>query len=128
MKLRIKGNALRLRLTQGEIQALAKRGQVESRTEFPGGATLVYRLRTDHTIHEISVSYKDNLIEFSLPVAHAERWCGTDQVTVSVERDVPGGTLQLVLEKDFACLVPRPGEDESDHFPHPGAGQGPGRC
>jgi hypothetical protein len=128
MKLRIKGNALRLRLTQGEIRALAERGKVESRTEFPGGATLLYRLRTDKTIQEISVSYKDNLIEFTLPAADAERWCGTDQVTVSGERDVPGGTLQLVLEKDFACLVPRPGEDESDHFPHPDAGQGPGRC
>ncbi len=128
MKLRIKGNALRLRLTQGEIRALAERGKVESRTEFPGGTTLVYRLRMDNETQDISVSYKDNLIEFTLPAAHAERWCGTDQVTVSVARDVPGGTLLLVLEKDFACLVPRDGEDESDHFPHPGAGQGSGRC
>ena len=127
MKLRIKGNALRLRLTQGEIRALAERGTVESRTEFPGGAALVYRLRTDDAIEEISVSYKDNLIEFALPAAHAVRWCGTDQVTVSAERKVAGGRLQLVLEKDFACLVARPGEDESDQFPHP-AGQGSGRC
>jgi hypothetical protein len=128
MKLRIKGNALRLRLTQGEIRALAERGQVESRTEFPGGTTLVYRLRTNNKSNEISVTYKDNLMEFTLPSASAERWCGTDQVTVSAERDVPGGKLQLVLEKDFACLMPRPGEDESDHFPHPGAGDGPSRC
>ncbi|EQD30453.1 hypothetical protein B2A_14108, partial [mine drainage metagenome] len=127
MKLRIKGNTLRLRLTQGEIRALAERGQVESRTEFPGGTTLVYRLRTDDENQELSVIYKNNLMEFTLSSASAERWCGTDQVTVSAERDVPGGKLQLVLEKDFACLVPRPGEDESDHFPHPEAGHGPSR-
>jgi hypothetical protein len=128
MKLRIKDNTLRLRLTQGEIRALSECGTVESRTEFPGGATLAYRLRTDDTSQEISVSYKDNLIECVLPSERAERWCGTDQVTVNAQQDVSGGTLQLVLEKDFACLVPRPGEDETDHFPHPGAGQGSGRC
>ena len=128
MKLRIKGNALRLRLTQGEIRGLAEQGAVQACTEFPGGATLVYRLRVEDGIDELSVTYGDNLIEFRIPTAHAAHWCGSDQVTVSAEQPVAGGTLVVVLEKDFACLVPRPGEDEADHFPHPRAGEGPGAC
>ncbi len=128
MKLRIKGNALRLRLTQGEMRTLAHEGRVESRTEFPGGAALVYRLSASNETGDISVTYSDNCIEFVLPEAHVRGWCDTDQVTVSAECVVPGGTLSLTFEKDFACLVPRPGEDETDHFPHPDAGRGSGRC
>jgi hypothetical protein len=29
--------------------------------------------------------------------------------------------LKILVEKDFACLAPREGEDESDMFPHPKA-------
>lgn len=128
MKLRIKGNALRLRLTQGEIRSLAETGEVEEHTEFPGGATLVYRLRSDQKINDISVTYRENIIEFQVPAAEAARWCETDLVTLSAMPPVASGAGQVVLEKDFACLVPRPGEDESDQFPHPQAGQGRGAC
>ena len=33
-----------------------------------------------------------------------------------------GAKLAILVEKDFACLAPREGEDESDMFPHPDAG------
>jgi len=46
MKLRIKGTSLRLRLTQGEIRALAQQGMIEERVPFPH-AQLVYRLRRE---------------------------------------------------------------------------------
>lgn len=126
MKLRIKGNALRLRLTQGDMSALAEQGQVQERTEFPGGVALVYRLCSNKKINDVSVSYSENLIEFQIPEALAQRWSGTELVTVNATAAVPSGVLQVVLEKDYACLVPRAGEDESDNFPHPQAGQA--RC
>ncbi len=128
MKLRIKGNALRVRLTQVEIRALAEAGQVQERTEFPGGGQLIYRLRSDDKIGEISVAYSGNVIEFRVPSALAERWCGTDLVTLSAEPRAGADTVQLVLEKDYACLVPRAGEEESDQFPHPGVAQGRREC
>ena len=119
MKLRIKGDSLRLRLTQGEMRQLAERGEVEDRTSFPGGAALRYRLRVDNRSNEISVSYATNLMEFMLPAALSERWCGTDLVTLSATQANATGELRIVLEKDWACLAPREGEDESDNFPHP---------
>lgn len=128
MKLRIKGNTLRLRLTQGEIRALAEAGRVQERTEFPGGGVLTYRLRSDQEISDISVSYSDNLIEFQIPATLAARWCGTDLTTLSATPSVSSGSVQVVLEKDFACLAPRPGEDESDQFPHPRSAQGHTEC
>jgi hypothetical protein len=30
-----------------------------------------------------------------------------------------GAKLTILVEKDFACLTPREGEDESDMFPNP---------
>jgi len=128
MKLRIKGNALRVRLTQGEIRTFAATGQVEERTEFPGGAALIYRVRRSDENDDVSVRYEGNLIEFRVPAELAGRWCGTDLVTVRAAPALASGSVEVVLEKDFACLVPREGEDESDHFPHPEAGAGHGRC
>jgi hypothetical protein len=31
--------------------------------------------------------------------------------------------LRILVEKDFACLAPREGEDESDMFPNPLSGK-----
>ena len=128
MKLRIKGDSLRLRLSQGEMRTLAERGEVEDKVSFPGGAALSYRLRVDNNSDDISATYRSNLIEISVPRALSERWHGTDLVTLSASQPLGGGELRLVLEKDWACLAPREGEDESDNFPHPEAAQGVKTC
>ena len=119
MKLRIKGDSLRFRLTQGEMRTLAERGEVEDRVSFPGGAQLKYRLRVDRDNTEISSAYRSNLIDILVPQALSEKWCGTDLVTLSATEATAAGELRIVLEKDWACLAPREGEDESDNFPHP---------
>jgi hypothetical protein len=124
VKLRIKGDSLRLRLSQGEMRALAQQGAVEDRISFPPGGALRYRLRSDDNIKDISAAYGNDLIEVSVPRALAERWCGTDLVTLSAGPALPTGELRIVLEKDWACLAPREGEDESDNFRHPLAGTG----
>lgn len=121
MKLRIKGDSLRLRLSQGEMRTLAERGEVEDRISFPGGAALRYRLRSDENATVISASYALNLIDILVPRPLAERWSTTDLVTLSASQPLAAGELRLVLEKDWACLAPREGEDESDNFPHPEA-------
>jgi hypothetical protein len=119
VKLRIKGDSLRLRLSQGEMRALAERGEVEDRVSFPGGAALRYRLQVDKTRSVISASYENNLINILVPRTLSERWCGSDLVTLSASQAIAGDELRIVLEKDWACLAPREGEDESDNFPHP---------
>ena len=125
MKLRIKGDSLRLRLAQGEMRALAEQGEVEDRVSFPGGAALRYRLRIDRSSDEISSRYDSNLIEVLVPEAQARRWCDTDLVTLSASEAIGTAALRIVLEKDWACLAPREAEDESDNFPHPGPHPGP---
>lgn len=119
MKLRIKGDSLRLRLSQGEMRTLAERGEVEDRVSFPGGTGLRYRLRVDQNNQSISAAYTSDLIDIRVARALSEQWCGTDLVTLSASQPLGAGELRIVLEKDWACLAPREGEDESDNFPHP---------
>ena len=119
MKLRIKGDSLRFRLTQGEMRTLAERGEVADQVSFPGGAQLKYRLRVDKENNVISAVYRSNIIDILVPQGLCERWCGTDLVTLSATEATAAGELRIVLEKDWACLAPREGEDESDNFPHP---------
>lgn len=122
MKLRIKGSSLRLRLTQGEVRQLQDSGAVSEEVRFDGARTLGYRVMTSSEVSDITVSYDHNLIEIRLPRARAQRWISTDEVTLSHEQPNGAGTLRIVIEKDWACLAPREGEDESDNFPHPETG------
>jgi hypothetical protein len=124
VKLRIKGSSLRLRLTQGEMQQLVERGEVQEQVPFAANANLTYRLKRDSTANAITATYVGDLMEIRVPERQALEWCRTDLVTLSHAQAVPGGELRIVLEKDFACLAPRESEDESDNFPHPEAEKG----
>jgi hypothetical protein len=122
MKLRIKGPTLRLRLTQGEIRALLEQGVVEERVPFAPDASLVYRLRRDARSGAINASFRNGVVEVLIPEGSAREWCTSELVTLAHEQALPDGVLRITLEKDFACLAPREGEDEADNFPHPGTG------
>ena len=124
MKLRIKGPTLRLRLTQAEVQALLDEGVVEERVPFAAGVSLVYRLRRAAAADGISATFRNGTLEVLVPERNAREWCTTQLVTLAREQPLPEGALRITLEKDFACLAPREGEDESDNFPHPEAGSG----
>jgi hypothetical protein len=124
MKLRIKGPTLRLRLTQGEIRTLLEEGAVEERVPFAPGVSLTYRLRRDAGAREIGATFRNGVLEISVPERNAREWCTTGLVTLAHEQALPEGSLRITLEKDFACLAPRADEDESDNFPHPESDSG----
>ena len=51
-------------------------------------------------------------------------WANSEQVSISGEQVLDDGEkLNILVEKDFACLAPREGEDESDMFEHPEKGR-----
>jgi uncharacterized protein DUF7009 len=120
MKLRIKGDSLRLRLTQGEVQALDERGVVEDRVRFGDGAAFIYRLTLDRHSRAIAASFVGGVMEVRLPEQMALSWCRSSDVTLAGAQSTAADVeLRIVVEKDFACLTPREGEDESDNFPNP---------
>jgi hypothetical protein len=118
-----------MRLTQSEVRTLADTGQVDEKISFPNGTALTYRLRIDRTERDVTAFYDGEVMEVVLPDAQGSRWCGTDQIALLATHGLPDGEcFRITLEKDFACLVEREGEDESDNFPHPGSPTGTPRC
>lgn len=119
MKLRIKGNSLRLRLTRGEVERLSDEGFMSETMSLPGAA-LEYSVHADKTAREMSVQFADQALRVTVPAHAILEWAATEQISLSATH----GPTRILVEKDFACLQPREGEDDSDAFPHPG--QAPG--
>lgn len=124
MKLRIRDNSVRLRLMRGEVTALSRDGYVEARTPFPGGRTLTYRVESSPASVKPEAFFSDGALSVRLPEASVLAWASSQQVSIDSEQQLAdGGILSILVEKDFACLSPREGEDESDMYPHPAAGE-----
>lgn len=112
MKLRIRGNSLRLRLSQREVAQLSQEGRVEDAISF-GPSKLTYVLASSD-VDRVGATYEANRIVVTLPKRRAEEWASTDEVGIESK-----GDLHVLVEKDWSCLKPREGEDDSDAFPHP---------
>lgn len=122
MKLRIKGNSLRLRLTQSEVAQIQEGKQVTEQVHFglESEQKMTYSLAVAKEIEEVKVTYQEGRIVVWLPYELGKKWAETNQVTIKASKQVGvEETLQILVEKDFKCLNIRPGEDESDNFPHP---------
>jgi hypothetical protein len=123
MKLRLKGNAVRLRLTQPELDRLRDDGRVTEHVVFGPGCRFTYALEAV-PLEALSVRYQPDRLTVLLPAAWVERWTTTSQVGFSGDVEVGDGTVVKVLvEKDFKCLHRRPEDQEQGAFPHPMAGE-----
>jgi hypothetical protein len=115
----MKGDSLRLRLTRGEVQELARTGRVEERVHIGARGVLVYRLQRAPGAAALGARFDDGVIEIQVPEARAREWCDSELVTLDAVQPQAVGDLRIIVEKDFACLAPRSDEDESDNFAHP---------
>ena len=115
MKLRIEGNALRLRLTQKEVACLHDRGFVECTIRFGQGRALSYSVARLPDAAEVSVNYDGDSIRVVLPYSVATTWAESSQVSIEGPRN---SGLRIVVEKDFQCLH-QPAKRDPDAYPHP---------
>jgi hypothetical protein len=120
MKLRIADNSIRLRLTRGEITALARSETVEGRTAlFP--QPFVYQLAVQQDATPPTVSYEQGRLRVTVPWPLAERLASTDEVGIEATiagRDRQSDAVHLLIEKDFKCLHGS-AENQEDCFANP---------
>lgn len=134
MKVRIKGNSLRLRLLRGEVSRFGKTGRVTETIQFGASPReqLTYSLEADSDAQTIGARFADNRITVTIPEATARNWVETEQITLesnqSLENGKPTGAgengasetfLKILVEKDFVCLDRKNDPDNADAFPHP---------
>jgi len=119
MKIRIKGNSIRLRLTRSDVDRFAKEARLEENTEF-GDNIFIYALQKSDSLQELSAEYLNNKMTVYMPKTYAEKWEETNEVGYSnklVFND--GKELFILVEKDFKCIDGEVLEDQSDNFDNP---------
>lgn len=112
MKIRLRSNSLRYRLTRSEVERFAKEGRVVERVQI-GDEALTYILQRSME-PEMKAVLHNNIITLDVPESLADKWTSTDQVGF----DCKGEPLHLLVEKDFTCLE-NVAEDQSDNYPNP---------
>ena len=85
MKLRIKGNIIRLRLTQSEVATVGAGGRVQELTLFGPQAQFCYALEAVDTSH-VEADYTNNTITVRVPRTMANDWASTDLVSLTPNR------------------------------------------
>lgn len=121
MKLRVRGDSLRLRLTQAEVARVGAGERVEESIRFGRGPTerLVYAIMSDGR-ESIRASFATNEICIVLPRTTAREWANGSDISIEAKQPIDdAAALMILVEKDFACLKPRAGEDDADAFPNP---------
>lgn len=119
MKLRLKGNSIRLRLSKTEVETLALEGLITEKTDF-GDTAFVYRLKKDDNNHLGAVFQPAELTVY-IPHGFANDW--PHNPIVGIDNKAADGSypdLFILIEKDFKCLD-NTEEDQADNYDNPKA-------
>ncbi len=121
MKLRIRGNSIRLRLSQQDVKVFGEKGRVEDSIQFgaAAGGQLIYTLASAN-VKKLKCEFSDKTITIFVPTELAKVWVESQLVGMEhLDATSDSDQVRILVEKDFKCMHVRINEDESDSFPHP---------
>jgi len=119
LKVRIKGNSIRYRLTKSEVNQFCSNGLITDSVNF-GGNILTYSLAA-YADDSMIACFENKNITIKVPENYRKEWLQAHKI--SFQNDMilgDGNILNILIEKDFVCLDERD-EDESDNYPNPKA-------
>jgi hypothetical protein len=128
MKLRIRGNSIRVRMDRNDLAELLDYGRTDSFIRFGLGQdqALSYAVRTGEASRgRPCVEYAAGCVLLTIDPLDVEEWVRSDNVGFNHEQIGEDGiVVRVLLEKDFACLDRPAGEEPDDAFafPNPSAG------
>jgi hypothetical protein len=123
LKLRIKGNTLRLRVSRSEVAKLLAGDRVEDAVQFTSvlESRLSYGLEVTRQSKPVAIVWKPQSVTVLISQEQMKKWAIETEVGVYETVDLgSAGSLTVAIEKDFACLN---GSDEenADSFANPKA-------
>lgn len=126
MKLRMRGDSIRFRLTEPEVRTLANAGVVEEIVRFPGATELRYRVEAGAHSDGLHAGFVKSCLWVRLSREAVARWAVGDDVGIEGTQVLgDGGVLRVSVEKDFECLHPAMRRQvEEGAYPHPGRASG----
>jgi hypothetical protein len=125
VKMRVKGNSIRLRLGRSEVEQMVTTGIVEESTIFDSarGHRLEYLLIATPETSVIAATFEEGRVVVRVPTHLALAWGTSDQVGISAVQNSPGGSpLRILVEKDLECIDAPVDESQEDSFPRPDHG------
>jgi hypothetical protein len=124
MKLRIKGNSIRLRLDSRELEHLASVGSIHENVDFgPGQPSFAFELRIAST-KKVAARFDGSRISVEIPAAEAEDWLRSERVGIeSTQPIAENAELRILVEKDFACRSDGAEGYETEAFANPMSGK-----
>lgn len=119
MKLRIKGDSLRLRVTPAEMERVLESGCIEETIHFglKDEERLTYALEHGD-VPAIEVRHTSTRFTVIVPVPALRTWANGEDVGIYGSIAVATGRLEIAIEKDWACLD-NGGNANEDTFPNP---------
>jgi len=118
MKLSIRDNSLLLRLARSEVEALHRDGVVAAVIAFPGGRQLRYAVESSPAVVNPAAFLSDGQIAVRLPENQVLAWATSEQISIRGEHRLDdGATLEILVEKEFACPARRGDAASSDRYP-----------
>lgn len=121
MKLRIRGNSIRLRLSQQNVKVFGEKGRVEDSIQFgaAAGGKLIYAIEAAD-VKKLKCEFRENTLTVFVPIELAKVWVESQLVGLEhLDSTTENDQVRILIEKDFKCMHVRINEDESDSFPHP---------
>jgi len=118
MKLRIRGNSIRVRLERNEVARLGRGERIEQVTEFSPDSHLVSRVESSPVSH-VAATFYAGCMTLLLPAEMVKAWAASDDVSIeAVQKISEDRELSILVEKDFECLHSQK-EENADAFPNP---------
>ena len=118
MKMRIKGNSIRIRLSKTEVAALTSGDKLEDSTSF-GSNRFGYLVKPVSRGDNLYADYENGIINMYVPVKLLKEWPESTVTGFESHMKINDTEhLHLLLEKDFKC-IDEVSEDQSDFFDNP---------
>jgi hypothetical protein len=119
MKLRIRGNSVRVRLGKAEVSELAQGKPIRQTTEFSSGTRLISSVEPATFLQAPNATFTDGSICVRLPLEQVQRWAKSEQVAIEANQPIDANrSLSILVEKDFQCIHSHT-EENSDAYPNP---------
>lgn len=118
MKLRIRGNSIRVRLLRGEVAEFGEKKIVREIINF-GASSLTYILQSEVEANDISARFTGSEMIVSIPSEMARDWVESNLVSLKGnQKTADEEDLKILVEKDFVCLDRPNDEDNKDAYPN----------
>lgn len=118
MKLRIKGNSVRLRLSKPEVEQLSSVGTITERTNFIN-ADFIYSIEKSIEENNIRADYDNNHLTVYVPAKLVNDWPNNNMISLdNILADGSMPEVYVLVEKDFKCMDDS-SEDQSDNYENP---------